>query len=165
MKKNLNEYVDTIHSTIEEKIKTIIAIEYHYKLTSIINSSKGLSKKEVSIIMESLINKYLELLKPIYSVDKHKQVTREVDEITDFFSEGNDDAIISEGDLIADDLLAKVAGRNNRKITLPIKIEFIKDYCISSIITSKEVDKVLLWIILRLSTIYFCLTNENLSSN
>ena len=160
MKKKLNEYVDTIHSTIEDKIKTIRAIEYHYELTSIINSSKGLSKTEVSTIMESLINKYLELLKPIYSVEKHKQVSKEVDEITDFFSAGNDDTIVSEGDLIADDLIAKVAGRNNRKITLPIKIEFIKDYCISSIITPKEVDKVLLWIILRLSTIYFCLTNK-----
>lgn len=160
MKKNLNEYVDTIHSTIEDKIKTIRAIEYHYELTSLINSSKGLSKTKVSTIMESLINKYLELLKPLYSVEKHKQVSKEVDEITDFFSAGNDDTIVSEGDLIADDLLAKVAGRNNRKITLPIKIEFIKDYCISSIITPKEVDKVLLWIILRLSTIYFCLTNK-----
>lgn len=160
MKKNLNEYVDTIHSTIEDKIKTIRAIEYHYELTSLINSSKGLSKTEVSTIMEILINKYLELLKPLYSVEKHKQVSKEVDEITDFFSAGNDDTIVSEGDLIADDLLAKVAGRNNRKITLPIKIEFIKDYCISSIITPKEVDKVLLWIILRLSTIYFCLTNK-----
>lgn len=160
MKKNLNEYVDTIHSTIEDKIKTIRAIEYHYELTSLINSSKGLSKTEVSTIMESLINKYLELLKPLYSVEKHKQVSKEVDEITDFFSAGNDDTIVSEGDLIADDLLAKVAGRNNRKIALPIKIEFIKDYCISSIITPKEVDKVLLWIILRLSTIYFCLTNK-----
>ena len=160
MKKNLNEYVDTIHSTIEDKIKTIRAIEYHYELTSLINSSKGLSKTEVSTIMESLINKYLEFLKPLYSVEKHKQVSKEVDEITDFFSAGNDDTIVSEGDLIADDLIAKVAGRNNRKITLPIKIEFIKDYCISSIITPKEVDKVLLWIILRLSTIYFCLTNK-----
>lgn len=160
MNKNLNEYVDAVHNTIEEKIKTIRAIEYHYELTSIINNSKGLSKKEINSILESLINKYLELLKPIYSREKHKKISKEVDEITDFFSAGNDDTVISEGDLIADDLMAKVTGDNKRSISLPVKIEFIKDYCISSLISPKEIDDVLLWIILRLSTVYYCLTNK-----
>jgi len=159
MKKNLNDYVEEIHSTIEEKIKIIKAIEYHYELVGIFKDSKKLSEKDKSKVLENIINKYLEKLKPIYTFEKYKKISKEVDEITDFFSAGNDDSIISEEDSVTEELLAKVTGKNNRKISLPINIEFIKDYCISSLIETKEIDKILLWIVLRLSTIHYCLIN------
>ena len=161
--KNINDYVVSIHENMENKIKKIRGIEYRYELNGLIKDLKGLPDNEKDIVLENLLNKYLELLKPIYTNEKFKEIAREVDDITDFFADfeddEQDDCIVSEGDLVADDLVQKVIGANERSIQLPIQLNFLKDYCISSLISPKNMDQVITWIILRHATTYYCLTN------
>ena len=57
------------------------------------------------------------------------------------------------------DLVQKVIGANERSIQLPIQLNFLKDYCISYLISPKNMDQVITWIILRHATTYYCLTN------
>lgn len=161
--KNINDYVVSIQENMEKKIEKIRGIEYHYELESLIKDLNGLQDNEKDIVLESLLNKYLELLKPIYTKEKFKEVAREVDDITDFFADWGeneeDDCIVSEGDMVADDLIYKVIGENDRKIQFPIQLKFVKDYCITSLISPKLMDQVITWIILRYATTYYCLTN------
>ena len=84
--KNINDYVVSIQENMEKKIEIIRGIEYHYELESLIKDLNGLPDTEKDIVLENLLNKYLELLKPIYTKEKFKEVTREVDDITDFFA-------------------------------------------------------------------------------
>lgn len=162
--KNINDYVISIHDNMEEKIKTIRAIEYHYNLTDFFKELKGLSKDVKHQVLEETLNKYLILLKPIYTKDGFKKISREIDDITDFFIDDFDDCIVSEGDLVADDLTAKLIGDNGRKLELPVKLSYLKEYCISSLISTKDIDKAIMWIILRLATIYYCLSYPKNSS-
>ena len=53
----------------------------------------------------------------------------------------------------------KVLGTNGRNIDLPVKIDFIKDYCIRNIIDNKDIKKTLLWIVLELTVVSFYLNN------
>ena len=161
--KNINDYVVSIQENMEKKIEIIRGIEYHYELESLIKDLNGLPDTEKDIVLENLLNKYLELLKPIYTKEKFKEVTREVDDITDFFADWGedeeDDYIVSEGDMVADDLICKVIGDNDRNIQLPVELKYLKDYCITSLISPKLMDRVITWIILRYATTYYCVTN------
>ena len=72
--KNINDYVVSIQENMEKKIEKIRGIEYHYELESLIKDLNGLQDNEKDIVLESLLNKYLELLKPIYTKEKFKEV-------------------------------------------------------------------------------------------
>lgn len=47
-------------------------------------------------------------------------------------------AIFEEGSCIASDLILKVIGINGRKIKLPVKVSYVKEYCISNLIEEKD---------------------------
>lgn len=157
MKDNLSEYTINIFENINSKIKIIDNIEYQYDLNSLIENTNTLSNKELDKVLEKLLNKYLKLLKPIYTKNKFSKISKKVDDITDLFLSTDDDIFVSEGDSIADDLLCKLINDNGRNLNLPVKIEYIKEYSITCIIKEKDVTKELIWIILRLATIYYCL--------
>ena len=68
-------------------------------------------------------------------------------------------AIFEEGSCIASDLILKVIGINGRKIKLPVKISYVKEYCISNLVEEKNIRKTLLWIVLELSVVSYFLNN------
>lgn len=77
----------------------------------------------------------------------------------DWGEDEEDDYIVSEGDMVADDLICKVISDNDGNIQLPVELKYLKDYCITSLISPKLMDRVITWIILRYATTYYCLTN------
>lgn len=84
-------------------------------------------------------------------MEQFKEVSRDVDEITDYYASKKEefDAVIEEGDAVANDILFKVIGKNDRKIKLPIDIKTIKDYCLSIEINEDQIYDTLVWITLR----------------
>ena len=79
-------------------------------------------------------------------------------EITDYYASKkvDFDVILEEGDKVANDLLFKVIGLNKRVIELPLKLETIKNYCLSSDIKEELISDTLIWIIIRYITILKC---------
>lgn len=86
-------------------------------------------------------------------------MARDVDEITDYYASKKEefDAVIEEGDTIADDILLKVIGKNGRKLSLPIDISIIKEYCFSTELKEEQFYDALLWITLRYVAISRCI--------
>ncbi len=159
MEKKLTEYTENVSKNISSKIQAIRSIVYHYDLSSIVINIKDLNELERNMVLEQLINNNLNLLKPILNKNNYRKIIREVEDITDFFDTDNISAISEEGDSITDDLLYKLMEENQWRLNLPISIENIKNYYVRSNIRSNEITDVLLWIILKLMTIYYCLTN------
>lgn len=133
------------------------------------NTAEGDSEKEE--VIGSIINNQLSELKKIATEEKFRKVSKRVDDLTDYFSDfthrvftpngvksdDEDGDIISEGDTIADDLLFKVMGHNGRSIELPVDISYLKNYCLSTCISPKQLYNSLVWIALRLVAISFCI--------
>lgn len=94
-------------------------------------------------------------------VDKFRENNRLVDDVTEFFYDNKEEngAIFEEGSCIASDLILKVIGINGRKIKLPVKISYVKEYCISNLVEEKNIRKTLLWIVLELSVVSYFLNN------
>ena len=65
----------------------------------------------------------------------------------------------AESSDIVNDLVSKSLKENNRNLNLPIRLQFIKEFCISSKVDESDTEKVILFIILELSIIYY-LTNK-----
>lgn len=159
-KEIIKDYADKISGVIEDKIKVITSIKYHYDLEELTSSINKLSENESELVLEQLINKRFEEIKNSPNKDKYRDSLKSIDEITDFFVDNNDESSsVEEGSYVVSDLINKVLGTNGRNIDLPIKIGFIKDYCIRNIIDKKDIRKTLLWIVLELTVVSFYLNN------
>lgn len=160
-KENLNRYVKEISDVLDDKIKIITSIEYYYDLEKLASSLKDLSDTEAENVLEQLINEKLEQIKKSGKADKFRENNRLVDDVTEFFYENKEEdvAIVEEGSCVATDLILKTISINGRKIELPVKISYIKEYCISNIIEEKDIRKTLLWIVLELSVVSYFLNN------
>lgn len=160
-KENLNKYVKKISEVLDDKIKIITSIQYYYNLEELTSSLNDLSNNETENVLEQLINEKLEEIKKSGKSDKFSENKRLVDDVTEFFydSKEEDEAIIEEGSCVATDLVLKTLGINGRDIELPVKISYIKEYCISNIIEEKDIRKTLLWIVLELSIVSYFLNN------
>lgn len=159
-KEKINDYASELSGVLEDKIKVITSIKYHYDLEELASSINKLSESEVDIVLEKLINERLEEIKNCPNKDKYKENIRSFDEITEFFVDSNDESSSSEeGSYVVSDLINKVIGINGRTIEIPVKIQYIKDYCIRNIIDEKDIRKTLLWIVLELSVISYYLNN------
>ena len=114
-----------------------------------------LSNEEKDKVISITINKLLEKLKTNLTIDFYRKITRDVDDITDYYTSKKEDfdTIIDEGDQIADDLLLKVIGYKGQQFDLPIDISCIKKYCLSAEIKKEQVYDVLMWIIIRYTAI------------
>ena len=100
-------------------------------------------------------------IKEVNDLEKINSVKRKVDEALDFFERIEDCyEIIEEADSVSDDLICKLLGNKNRKLDLPIKVQFIKDFCIHGMIEQKDIEKTLTLIVIKLSTINYCLKNN-----
>lgn len=159
-KEKVNEYASKLSGVLEDKIKEIISIKYHYDLEELTSSINKLSESEIDIVLEKLINERLDEIKNSPNKDKYKDNIRFFDEITEFFIDNNDESSVSEeGSYVVSDLINKVIGVNNRNINLPVKIDYVKDYCIRNIIDEKDIRKTLLWIVLELTVVSYYLNN------
>ena len=159
-KEKINDYADKISGVIEDKIKVITSIKYHYDLEELTSFINKLSENEVEFVLEKIINQRLEEIKNSINRDKYMENAKSIDEITDFFIDNSDNSSsIEEGSYVVSDLINKVMGINGRNINLPIKIEFIKDFCIRNIIDKKDMRKTLLWIVLELTIVSYYLNN------
>ena len=67
---------------------------------------------------------------------------------------------MEEADYVADDLIMKVSGHNNRKLKLPISLDFIKTFCIHNMVKEKDIDLTILYIYLHLSCVCYCLDHN-----
>lgn len=171
MQKNneLNDYISTITNNFNNTILKIKDIKYHYYLDKLLTTEfNNLKEKDKELILEELINYYLTEIKNLKSKMSLKEISKQVNDIIDFFNFHKDDlkdnidycSIIEEAEDIASDLYSKVTNANDRNIELPIKITFLKSYCISSNIKDNDIIRVLTWIVLKLSVIYHCLPKQ-----
>lgn len=121
---------------------------------------RDLSDKEKDEVITIVINKLLKELKSNITIEKYREIARNVDEITDYYTSKKKefDVVIEEGDQIANELLFKVIGRNEKQLDLPIDISCVKKYCLSSEIKKDQVYDVLLWIVIRYVAIVQCLS-------
>ena len=62
--------------------------------------------------------------------------------------------VIEEANIICDDLVKKITNSNGRSIDLPVSIDSIIDYGISTYVNPKDIDKLLYYITIKLSVIY-----------
>ena len=162
---NIN-YANKITSKMVSDLSKVIEVQEFTldDLTIIINDLKNEQKKKV---IEEIINNQLNELKNNKDIDIRK-VFKQVDDITDYFIKYYDDDsdIVSECDQIADDLLFKAIGRNERKLELPVSSSYIKNYCLSSNISNNQLLDSLVWIALRLVAINYCIRfNSSLEDN
>ena len=154
---NINELSNNFIKEIDNNVSLIIKV-LNLDFESLINNFYKIPNERKDEVLEFTINKLLEELKSKITIDKYRLITRRVDEITDYYAskKSNFDVILEEGDKVANDLLFKVIGINKRVIELPLKLETIKDYCLSSDIKEELISDTLIWIIIRYITILKC---------
>ena len=157
MKDKKQNYVDLITKRITSNLSKVVEVQ-EYTLDDLTITIKDLKETEKESIIEEVINNQLLELKH-RKYKEIRKVFKQVDDITDYFIKYyNDDSdIVSECDDIADDLLFKTIGRNERTINMPININYIKEYCLSSNISNSQIYDSLVWIALRLITINYCI--------
>ena len=111
--------------------------------------------------LESFINFYLDCIKNI----TNKVIDIKIcDSILDYFdynynvsdyeTRTKNYGIMEEANIICDDLIKKITNSNDRNITLPISLNNIIDYSISSYINNEDINKVIYYILIKLSIIY-----------
>lgn len=159
--KNIEEVAKDITGVMENRLSKISEVLNLDLNDDIIKTIDSLSNNEErDKLMGIIINKQLEKLKKTITMEKFSEVSRDVDDITDYYASKKEDfdAVIEEGDHIANDILFKVIGHNDRKIDLPINVSMIKDYCFSSSLKENQFYDTLTWIALRYIAISKCIS-------
>ena len=156
-KKDSKEVATLISNTMERDLSKIQEV-LDFDLEELIQIIGRLDEKQQDEVYSIMINNELEKLKSI-TIEQFNSVKRDVDEITDYYSSKKEDfdVVIEEGDTVANDILFKVIGINNRKISLPIDISNIKNYCFSTELKEEQFYDALMWITLRYIAISRCL--------
>lgn len=157
-KMDLNDTARLITNTMNRNLTAVQEV-LDLDLDELIQIIERLEKNDQDEVFSIMINNQLEKLKTI-TIDQFKSVARDVDEITDYYASKKEefDAVIEEGDTVANDILFKVIGKNDRKLSLPISISIIKDYCLSTEIKKEQINDTLAWITLRYVAILRCLS-------
>ena len=128
-----------ISNTMERnltKIQEVLDLD----IDDLIDIIERQSEEDRDKIISSIINNQLEKLKTSLTMKKYRDISRDVDDITDYYASKKEsfDAVIEEGDTVANEILLKVIGNNKRTINLPIDISILKEYCISSEIKEEQ---------------------------
>ena len=150
--------MNNIINELNSKIKAISIIINQNSLDDI--TKEIVSKEDKDDILESLLNYYLEKLKPIYNKDTIDSKYSLITEITDYFIDDEDDIILEEGSTLVYDFLAKLTSKNNRNLTLPINLSYLKEYAINNNIDKDNAIKEIVWMIILLATIYYCIPEK-----
>lgn len=161
IKNDLQKYTDIVKNNIEENLNTITSIVYKYDAKKVLQLDK-LSTEEQDKIVERCINDCLSKIQNMSFDDRClNRIAHDVDEIIDFYSNEDQDEIIEESSNVSFDLIRKATGHNNRKLPLPIAIDFIKNFCIHNIIRDEDIQLTTMFILLHLSSFIYCLDHNN----
>lgn len=160
-KRDVKEVARVISDTMERDLKKVQEV-LDFDLDELIQIIDRLDKSDRDQVCSILINQELEKLKSL-TMEQFKEVSRDVDEITDYYASKKEefDAVIEEGDTVANDILFKVIGKNGRKLSLPIDISIIKEYCFSTELKEEQFYDALMWIALRYIAISRCISWNN----
>ena len=112
-------------------------------------------------LLEDIINYYLEKIKNIKCKTIDFSMCNELLIFFDYnYGVSNEDvrrinySIMEEANIICDDLINKINYTNKRSITLPINLNYLIDYSISSYISLDDLNKVIYYLIIKLAIIY-----------
>ena len=157
-KRDVKEVARVISNTMYRNLTQVQEV-LDLDLDELIQIIDKLDKTERDQVCSILINNELEKLK-ILTIDQFKEISRDVDEITDYYASKKKefDVVIEEGDNVANDILFKVIGYNGRKLSLPIDISIIKEYCFSTELKEEQFYDTLMWITLRYIAISRCIS-------
>ena len=153
----MNVNTSTSTSIIENIIKDIKNItDGHYILGDYF---KSITDNE----LEDIINYYLFYFKNnIKYSDINYNNINQITSIFDYNYNVSDKKdrirnsnIMEEAEIISDDLLKKVTNYNDRSINLPINLDNLIKYSISSFTNNSDINLVIYWIILKYSIIYY----------
>ena len=157
-KTNLQNYVDIVKSNIEKNLNTITSIVYKYDVKSLF--------EEQDKIIENCINDCLyKIQNNSFDNQLLNKVERDIDEILDFYDNDEFSEIIEEASEVSFDLIKKATGFNDRKLPLPIALDFIKNFCVHNIIKEKDIQLTTIFILLYLSSFIYCLDHNNYNEN
>lgn len=156
--RSAKEIATSISNTMDRelvKVEEVLDLD----LDELIQVIKRVDKSKRDKVCSIMINNELKKLQSL-TIEQYQSVSRNVDEITDYYASKKEefDAVIEEGDAVANDILFKVIGKNDRKIKLPIDIKTIKDYCLSTEIKEDQIYDTIVWITLRYIAISRCLS-------
>ena len=156
--KDVKEVARVISNTMERDLTKVQEV-LDFDLNDLIQIVDRLDKSDQDEVYSIMINNQFEKLKSL-SMEQFQSVARDVDEITDYYASKKEefDAVIEEGDTVANDILFKVIGKNGRKIKLPIDIKTIKNCCLSTEIKENQIYDTFMWIALRYIAISRCLS-------
>ena len=156
--KDVKEVARVISNEMERNLTKVQEV-LDLVLNELIQIVEKFDKSQQDEVYSIMINNELEKLKSI-TMEQFNSVSRDVDEITDYYASKKEefDAVIEEGDTVANDILFKVIGKNNRKISLPIDISIIKEYCFSTELKEEQFYDTLMWITLRYIAISRCIS-------
>ena len=100
-----------ISNTMERnltKIQEVLDLD----IDDLIDIIERQSEEDRDKIISSIINNQLEKLKTSLTMKKYRDISRDVDDITDYYASKKEsfDAVIEEGDTVANEILLKVIG-------------------------------------------------------
>lgn len=139
-----------INNTINNCIYNIIEFNCTYKIKNIFN--KNINDNE----FELLLNFYINKIKDIKKI-KYTNIIPFCSKIYNSFIYNNNLLIRNEANIIFDDLLDKLTSKNNRTITLPINIKSLKEYTISSMVNNKNLNDVIMLLIIKMAILSYCI--------
>lgn len=146
----MNQLIENINKHI------YLAIEFNYQ----IEINKLFKSCDLEII-EYTLNYYLSNIKNNYSLKEYFQVSHIVNLIYKNIKKTFNNLIIDEASTEADVLIEKLFNYKNRIITLPIKIKYIKEYTITSLINNNDLDSVIKLLLIKIAIVNYCLNMLN----
>lgn len=133
---------------------TDAALTDHFNLEEIF---KNCTHKD----LESFINSYLDKIRNITNKTINVTICNTVLESFDYNFQVSDEEIrranenvMEEANIICDDLIKKITNSNGRSIELPVSIDSIIDYGISTYVRVEDIDKLLYYVTIKLSVVY-----------
>ena len=148
--------MEEVINKITTDINNAMSIIYHYDISSYFNNVSS-NKDE---IYEDLLNYYLSKIKELGNVElNHGNDMDKLGEYFDFFGSSpkkdNYRQLDTESSDVVTSLISKLVTTNhNRQLKLPITLNIIKDYFISSNIVEDDINIVVESIIVDLAVIY-----------
>ena len=121
MIKDTDAELDIFATSIKEEVKNNVAKirdVLSINFDNLILKFANLQKNEKEKVISNIINNELLILKKELTLEQFRNIRRDIDEITDYYISRKKeyDSIVEEGESIADEMLFKVLGYNNRKI-------------------------------------------------
>jgi len=145
-----------------EEIENINLLEQDFKkrYSTFIKNISRYNEEDIINFFDNIINKYLLLISKNIDVKKKIKSDYSLDEFLSFYYDDKFEELYFECSCVVEDLILKSIKYNNREIELPINIQSLIDYGLSTVIKKNEIRFALLWISFRLIYIYKYITNN-----